>query len=37
MRKKICGNVDGICDQMSPVDGTTLLGYLKNVSFVGKL
>lgn len=38
MHKVICGGKQspGVCSKMKPVDGTTLLGYLKNVSFVGK-
>lgn len=29
--------MEGICEQMTPVDGTTLFQFLKNVSFVGEI
>lgn len=36
MHKDLCKGIPGLCRKMRPVDGFTLLGYLKNVSFYGK-
>ena len=36
MHKRKCGNVTGLCDGMNPISGPELLGYLRNVTFVGK-
>lgn len=35
MHKHICHGIRGLCPKMQPIDGFTLLGYLKNVSFKG--
>lgn len=36
MHKDLCGRYDGLCPKMQPIDGFTLLSYLKNTSFKGK-
>ncbi|XP_054721404.1 metabotropic glutamate receptor 6-like [Uloborus diversus] len=35
MHKDLCGGRFGLCQKMKPIDGYTLLSYLKNVSFRG--
>ncbi|XP_043211298.1 metabotropic glutamate receptor-like, partial [Amphibalanus amphitrite] len=35
MHQRKCGNITGLCNEMIPVNGPELLGYLRNVTFVG--
>ncbi|RWS03982.1 metabotropic glutamate receptor 4-like protein [Dinothrombium tinctorium] len=35
MHQELCHGVAGLCQRMSPIDGTLLLKYLKNVQFKG--
>ena len=37
MHGEVCGEEHrGVCGAMKPVDGESLLGYLRNVSFTGE-
>lgn len=35
MHADVCGGRPGLCDEMNPVDGNTLLHYLRRVKFTG--
>ncbi|GBM09685.1 Metabotropic glutamate receptor 8 [Araneus ventricosus] len=35
MHRDLCNGIPGLCLKMNPIDGFTLLNYLKNVSFKG--
>lgn len=37
MHKDLCGGISGLCPAMSPIDGETLLQYLRRVEFTGEL
>lgn len=37
MHRNLCHGKAGLCDEMKPTKGTTLLQYLRKVDFEGKL
>lgn len=36
MHRDLCPGYHGLCDEMDPIDGPTLLRYLRKVRFTGK-
>lgn len=37
LHEDLCNGKPGLCSKMRPIDGSTLLNYLKNVTFKGKV